>query len=85
MTFEQYIKLKNSLNSRLDKLSIILNSFPKDQNGLVNQAVRETPLYQEAKREYDIIFQQCRQFNSLPASKKYAQRQQREKRAALTK
>jgi hypothetical protein len=65
MTLELYKELKNEITSRLDVACELVNSFPKNQMGLVER----TEEFKSAKRSFDIVFNQLRVLNKHTSNK----------------
>jgi hypothetical protein len=63
MTFEEAMKLKALTESAVDTASKKLRAYPRQANGLVPRAVRDTDEYQEDKYSYDTSFAKLRAFN----------------------
>lgn len=62
----QYAKaFQSALQDRVDRASMRLRKFPADgPMGLVSDAVKFSPSYRAAKREFDAAFSALRTFNA---------------------
>lgn len=63
MTFEMAKTEKNNWQTLVDQTSKILNSFPKNEIGLVPDEVKNSPEFKSAKIDYWVAFYKLRQFN----------------------
>lgn len=65
MTYEQAKEYKESLSSKYDHDSKILNSFPKNELGITTDHIRELPEWKKAKKEFDVSSSKLREFNAF--------------------
>ena len=65
MTLELYTELKKGIEVRLDKADQLVNSFPKNEMGLVKM----TDEFRAAKRSFDIVFNELRILNKHTPNK----------------
>lgn len=63
LTFAQALSRAEALNAIVHATSDRLQVFPRGPLGLTPDSVRQTPEFQEAKRQFDIAFSQARAFN----------------------
>ena len=66
MTLELYTELKEPIELRVEKYGNILNSFPKNEIGLV---VNKNIEYLEAKKSFDLAFNELRTLNKHTPNK----------------
>lgn len=65
-TFEQAKAAVARLDADLKRTSAALDAFPKDgPMGMTSDAVRATPEFKLAKREFDAVFADLRRFNAM--------------------
>lgn len=65
LSFEHYLEQKRKVDAVLDPLSEKLNTYPKDEMGLVSDKVRLNPEYRRLTKEFDSNFQVLRALNSF--------------------
>ena len=63
-TFEEAKIIAAALYAVVDQASAALQVFPKGPMGLTPDAVKFSPEFQLAKKNYDIAFQALRKFNA---------------------
>lgn len=67
MTIKKYFELSEFYNKMVDDANVILQNViagNRGEMGLVNDVVKNSDKYKEAKRNYNKAFQLLRQFNS---------------------
>lgn len=79
--YESYKTLKNLLDARVSHFEDILNSFPKNEIGLISDKERNTEKYTNAKNGFNRAFAELRKFNGDKGNKKFHVMQQKERRA----
>ncbi len=65
MTLETYTELRNEINKRVTMYSDILNTFEKNDCGMVDV----TEEFKSAKNSYEIAFNELRLLNSSVSNK----------------
>ena len=65
MNLEVYTELLKDIERRLNPLNDLLNSFPKNELGLVEI----TSEYLESKRKFDLVFDELRTLNKNTPNK----------------
>ena len=61
MTIEFYTATKNEINARIDAITNELNSFPKNNAGLVNA----TPEFLVVKTRFELAFRELQTINKF--------------------
>lgn len=64
MNYVEAKQQRDRLETASKEASRVLQAFPKTENGLVSDAVRESQEYQTAKAQYDQAFKALRNFNN---------------------
>ena len=69
MNIKELYNKKMEIENEVNKYSKILNSFPSDKLGLVNEEVRLSKEYQDASNNYNKWFRVLQLFNSSLTNK----------------
>jgi len=63
LTFAQCLDSKKSINKKIDQYDNELNSFPRQENGLISDLYRKTNEFQESKKQFNFWFNQLQAIN----------------------
>ncbi len=55
MTYEEFLRTDKILDKRLEYISMELNFYPKDKNGIVKKEYRNNPNYKMLEAEYSAV------------------------------
>ena len=69
MNIKELFNKKMEIENEVNKYSTILNSFPSDKLGLVNEEIRLSKEYQDASDNYNKWFRVLQLFNSSLTNK----------------
>ena len=64
-SYEQFSSLSEKLSTRLNKLDIALNSYPKGEMGLTSEHIRKSPEFTETKHAFNFWMKRTQQFNRV--------------------
>lgn len=67
--YQEYKKIKGEINAILDTLHDRLNSFPKNEIGLVPDEIIKTPEYIETKKQWNKYWSLLRSVNKIGVKK----------------
>ena len=65
MTYTMYKQAAAELDRCVSETSAALKKFPRGTMGLTPDAVKATPEWQQAKKAYNLAFDQSRAFNKF--------------------
>ena len=80
ISYEDWKKAYIYLNNEVDEKSLLLNKYPTNPSGLIEEKVRMSEEYQKVKKDFDKSFKKLQDFNKV-SPKQYQKRYHKEKRA----
>ena len=80
LSYGEWKKASDNLNSQVDGFSDRLNTFPRGEMGLTPDDVQNSKEYKLAKQNYNNAFKKLQNFNKK-SSKEFLRRESKERRA----
>lgn len=62
--FDKFLEIKELCQAKVNLLSAALNSFPKEQNGMILEKFRSHESFKKMKKDYQTQFKALREINS---------------------
>ena len=63
--FEKFLEIKQEVNQRVDELAKKLQSFPRENNGMLEEKVKNSREFKSIKSDFDFHFKRLREINTF--------------------